>query len=89
MTDRIIAELTERGERRHETCRFGRLTQAWIIEGGRETATLIPICDWSPARPHPPAIRRAWGGDVDFVRDSAVCDAHSPVSEGDTQLVAR
>lgn len=79
---RLQRELEARGEERHETCRFGRLTEAWLVEHGAETALSIPVCDWEPAKPHPPAIRRAWGGDVQYARDCAICDAHREVDDG-------
>lgn len=63
------------GELRHETCRFGRLTEAWI--GG--DATVVPLCTWSLPDPSPPAIQRAWGGRVEPHRDCAVCAAHEVV----------
>lgn len=79
----------EHGERRHETCKFGRLTETWAMSGGwssmpwsRErvgTPGLAPLCMWTPADPHPPAVARAWGGLVSFERDCAVCRAHSVV----------
>lgn len=70
------------GERRHEACRYGRLTTAWRSEyanGELGEPTVIPLCMWKPQSPHPPAIDRAWGGDVDFERDCALCGAFSPL----------
>lgn len=69
------------GERRHETCRHGSLTPAWTVSmSGRETPTLLPLCGWANEQPDaPPAMRRAWGGLVEFDRDCAVCQSHEPV----------
>lgn len=74
------------GERKHETCKFGTLNPAFIVqppvddEPPKERPTLAPICNWQPPEPHPPGIRRAWGGLVEFERDCAVCSAHQPVA---------
>jgi hypothetical protein len=70
--------LIQRGERRHEQCRYGRLTEAFHIDHatGRETPTCLPLCTFKPAGPIPPALEREWGGLVDFDRDCAVCDAY-------------
>lgn len=69
------------GERRHETCRYGTLTPAWRIEAanGAETATVMPLCTWGLPDPCPPAVKRGWGGAVEFARDCAMCAAHTPV----------
>lgn len=61
------------GERRHELCRFGRLTEAFVIEGDKETPTLAPLCTWDPPGPTPPALQRVWGGLIEVERDCAVC----------------
>ena len=66
------------GERRHETCRFGTLTEAWsTFESGALTATVVPLCSWELPDEAPPAARRAWGGRVEPHRDCAVCPAWS------------
>lgn len=65
------------GERRHEVCRWGTLTPAYRIYADDPDAVehpdVIPLCTWKLPDPHPPGVRRAWGGDVDFVRDCAAC----------------
>lgn len=76
-----MADVTSNlGERRHETCRFGMLTQAFIVpvEGGRHTPTVIPLCTWRP-EPCPPALTRQWGGAVELDQDCAVCSVHDPL----------
>lgn len=73
---------TETGERRHETCRFGTLTEAY--QYGTDLKTHFPLCTWKPSTPAPPAMSRAWGGMIDLARDCAVCQAHEPVT-GDWQ----
>lgn len=77
-----VSELFELGEERHETCRFGTLNKAVRISigDGRETPTLQPICHWSSGQPTPPALRRAWGGAVEYERDCAVCPVHQVVA---------
>lgn len=74
-----MADLKFLGMRRHETCRFGTLSEAWIVEeDGTETPTLQPLCHWElPAR-SPPAVRRVWSGAVDYDKDCAACLAHDP-----------
>jgi hypothetical protein len=68
------------GERRHELCRFGRLTEAYAVETyGRETPTTMPLCTWEPEGAIPPAMKRAWGGAVEYERDCAVCRVFSGV----------
>lgn len=70
----------EAGERKHETCRFGRLTEAWIVSlNGTERPTCAPLCCWTLPKDAPPGIARAWGGLVEFERDCAVCHAHQPI----------
>lgn len=61
------------GERRHELCRFGRLTEAFVIDGAKETPTSAPLCTFEPSGHVPPALKRAWGGLIEFDRDCAVC----------------
>jgi hypothetical protein len=74
------------GERKHETCRFGTLNQAFIVRPSlhdappEQTPTLVPICNWKVADTAPPAIRRIWGGSVEYERDCAVCLSHEPVA---------
>lgn len=68
----------ENGELRHEKCRHGTLTTAFKVkvlsaEGGEPT--VIPLCLWQPPENAPPAIRRSWGGAIEFDRDCAVCKA--------------
>jgi hypothetical protein len=63
------------GELRHETCRFGRLTEAWI--GG--DASVVPLCTWAIPDPAPPALLRAWGGRVEPERDCKGCAAYRAV----------
>lgn len=64
------------GERRHETCRFGRLTEAWSsFESGHLSATVVPLCLWEMPEPAPPAAVRGWGGRVEPERDCAACPA--------------
>lgn len=74
------------GERRHELCRFGRLTEAWTIDGAKETPTSAPICTFAPAGPVPPALARAWGGLIEFDRDCAVCWCFAEIPAGRTAL---
>ena len=78
-------EAYERGERRHEACRYGTLNAAFEIpaHGGPERPSLVPICNWNIPSPHPPAAGRAWGGAVEYARDCALCDAFSPLGETD------
>lgn len=92
-TPQFLKQATERGERRHETCRYGRLTETWTVEGGsvhppsvrealdRGTPGLAPLCSFEPKGPVPPALLRAWGGLVDFAQDCAMCDAYEEVGE--------
>ena len=61
------------GERRHELCRFGRLTEAFTIQGNETTPGSATFCTFQPQAPVPPALTRAWGGLVDVDRDCAVC----------------
>lgn len=51
------------GELRHETCRFGRLTEAWTGAG----PSVVPLCTWAIPDPAPPALLRSWGGRVEPV----------------------
>jgi hypothetical protein len=67
------------GERKHETCAYGRLSEAWFCEAGVEAATVVPLCSFPLPEPSPPALVRAWGGRVEFDRDCATCIAHKPV----------
>lgn len=66
------------GERRHEQCRFGTLTEAYSIDAitGREQPMVIPLCTFDPPGPVPPALNRAWGGSIEVERDCAVCPAY-------------
>ena len=61
------------GERRHELCRFGRLTEVFAIDGDKETAGSGPLCTFDPPGPVPPALDRVWHGLIDVERDCAVC----------------
>lgn len=81
MDDRLQRELHERGERRHETCRFGTLTPALNIafEDLSETPMVVPLCNWKPPSPCPPNLKRDWGGLVEYARDCAVCECHAEV----------
>lgn len=68
------------GERKHETCRFGTLTEAWVgRDPERMVPTVMPLCLWRVPEPAPPALTRSWGGAVEFDRDCAVCLAHREV----------
>jgi hypothetical protein len=70
------------GEERHERCRYGTLTKAFhMTMSGEETPTVLPLCTFRP-KPAPPAVRRAWGGLVDFDRDCAVCECYAPLDGG-------
>ena len=80
-----MVDLIERGERRHEQCRFGTLTPAWQYDLHRETPTVLPLCTFTPSQDVPPALTRAWGGAVEYDRDCAVCDAYSPLKARATQ----
>ena len=72
--------MTGNGELRHETCRYGGMTEAFHISlDGEETPTVIPICTWRVPEPAPPAIVRHWGGGIEVERDCAVCKAHTTV----------
>ncbi|AFU86513.1 hypothetical protein D869_gp031 [Caulobacter phage CcrRogue] len=66
------------GERRHETCRFGRLTEQWEVDPrtGKETPGTAPLCTWEPEGDVPPAHKRVWGGIIELDRDCAVCFAY-------------
>lgn len=75
------------GERRHETCRYGTLTASWVGDGlsGKWEPGVSPMCCWRVPEPCPPAVKRAWGGNiVEFDRDCAVCPAHDPLSQHPT-----
>lgn len=64
----------EIGEERHTDCIYGLLSRAFRIEAtGRETPALMPLCGWRPPDPSPPALKRVWGGAVDFAQDCAIC----------------
>lgn len=67
------------GERRHELCRFGRLTEAYEIEGGKETAGTAPLCTFPTPDQCPPAMTRAWSGLIDVERDCALCFAFKEI----------
>lgn len=68
------------GEVRRERCKFGRLTEAFHIdEHGKETPFAAPLCTFSAPDPCPPAMKRAWGGLIEFDRDCAVCFAYAEV----------
>ena len=75
-----MSDLTQLGEDRHATCRFGALTPAFIVpaSGGPERPTVMPLCHWKPERA-PPAVLRTWGGAVELERDCAVCPVWSPL----------
>ncbi|AXQ68231.1 hypothetical protein HOT99_gp027 [Caulobacter phage CcrBL10] len=75
------ADLIAVGERRHETCRFGRLTEVWEVDPrtGKEKAGVGPLCTWEPAGDVPPGLKRVWGGLIELDRDCAVCLAHREV----------
>lgn len=74
----MVAYLTA-GERRHETCRYGALAQAWRGEPGDWTPTVMPLCYWKPDGPVPPALARSWGGAIEYDRDCAVCQCHQEI----------
>lgn len=68
------------GEEKHETCRYGRLSEGWTISmlpNGRQKTVegLVSLCTWSLPHPAPPAAIRAWGGLVDMEKDCRVCGA--------------
>ena len=68
------------GESRHETCRFGTLTEAYFHSPvGGETQGVRPLCTWSIPEPAPPAAVRGWGGAVEPMRDCLKCPAWKPV----------
>lgn len=72
--------MTNPGESRHMTCRFGTLTEAYYHSPvGVETQGVRPLCTWSIPEPAPPAAVRAWGGAVDPERDCLKCAAWRPV----------
>jgi hypothetical protein len=73
------------GEARHEICRFGTLTEAFRIDAtsGRQTPTVIPLCLWRLPDDCPPAVKRMWGGAIEFDRDCAVCRAFDPLGSGE------
>ncbi|AFU87547.1 hypothetical protein CcrKarma_gp030 [Caulobacter virus Karma] len=75
------AELMAVGERKHETCRYGRLTEMWTtnLVTNKETAGVAPLCTFDPPGDLPPALKRVWGGIIDLDRDCAVCLAHREV----------
>ena len=61
------------GEVRHERCKFGRLTEAYLINPNGETPSSAPLCTFTPPDPVPPGLTRAWGGIIDVERDCAKC----------------
>jgi hypothetical protein len=69
----IMQALHTFGERKHETCRFGDLTESWV--NGVEP-TVAPLCRWEPPCAIPPGMSRVWGGLVEFYRDCAMCECH-------------
>lgn len=79
--------LFQRGERRHEECRFGRLTSGYegpSLEPGDMKPVILPICMWQVQKPCPPAVDRAWGGNlIEYDRDCAVCDAFQKLEARD------
>lgn len=91
MTDnRLREELEKRGELRHERCRWGTLTETFTasvmdLDAAAATDTdpwvpgVGPLCTWQPQGPTPPALKRRWGGDIEFHRDCAVCDCYAEI----------
>lgn len=80
-----IPTTAEFGEIQHETCRWGELSGATIIEdvgaGEKISHQAVPICAWMPSEPTPPGHKRSWGGNrVDPERDCAVCTVHRRVA---------
>lgn len=69
------------GESRHERCRFGLLTEAWRGSGDADDwrPSVAAICTFPVPDPCPPALKRQWGGAIDFERDCAVCPAFQEV----------
>lgn len=67
------------GELRHEQCRYGTLNPGFQYDGSGQHPILVPICNWMPNQAYPPALRRAWGGSIEYERDCALCDAYSPL----------
>lgn len=68
------------GERRHESCRYSDLSEAWYVAyDGKETASIAHLCRWSPG-PCPPALARMWGGVVEPDRDCAACPVYDPLT---------
>jgi hypothetical protein len=68
------------GERRHEKCRYGRLTEAYVgdVGGGPMKPEAAPLCGYMPDEPLPPILRRSWGGGlVDFATDCALCERYT------------
>lgn len=80
-----MGKATDYGERKHETCKFGTLNPAFTFQPPIDDEpidarpALMPICNWQPQSPCPPAVTRSWGGAVEYDRDCAVCLAHKPV----------
>lgn len=77
-----MSDAADYGERKHETCRFGRLTEAYsgpALDMKAMKPGVAPLCTWALPEPCPPGLRRQWGGLVDFERDCAVCLAHKAV----------
>lgn len=67
------------GEEKHERCRFGSLTPAFVVPlKGPESPTVTPLCSWRPGT-CPPALDRVWGGAVEPDRDCAVCPVFAEV----------
>jgi hypothetical protein len=75
----------EYGEQKHERCRFGTLTPGFRVqptiedEPPIETPMVLPLCTFPAPEPSPPALKRGWGGSVDFEQDCAVCMAFAEV----------
>jgi hypothetical protein len=85
--DAMRGELTERGERRHEKCKWGRLGESYSMPAhldptieGNWTPDVAPLCAWELPEPVPPTLKRRWVGDVEFDRDCAVCDCYAEIT---------
>lgn len=71
------------GRVRHETCAYGKLTEAFRLSASGDKPTLLPLCLWAMNVECPPAMRREWGGLVEYERDCLICPVHTTLLTGD------
>ncbi len=75
-----------RGELRHETCRWGTLTETHLYSAvGGWKPSVRPLCTFTAPIPLPPPLLRAWGGDVEPNRDCVSCPVWALIEMEKTQ----